>query len=211
MHIYVKSPRSSLLGKEGFFMEMYRATARQRGNSFPSCAWRNILFRIRFSWFDHIFTTNSWKNIFVWFSYHILRQRFLVYTTAGTVSGRFILDISFSTWDFSITLGLTLFSPNLVHPVWRRVCDEIGGISSGSLFFCQFAFFLIVWTSYNDFPFRSACWLPFIYGGVNVTIDLYQKFFRILAASLGAYQPLPEYLRFPHTTLWYSGGILCYL
>ena len=41
------------------------------------------------------------KNIFVWFSYHIVRQRLLVYTTAGTVSGRFILDISFSTWDFS--------------------------------------------------------------------------------------------------------------
>ena len=27
MHIYVKSPRSSLLGNESFFMEMYRATA----------------------------------------------------------------------------------------------------------------------------------------------------------------------------------------
>ena len=74
---------------------------RQRGNKFPRCAWRNILFRTQFSWFDHIFTTNSWKNIFVWFSYHILRQRLMVYTTAGTVSGRFILDISFSTWDFS--------------------------------------------------------------------------------------------------------------
>ena len=34
---------------------------------------------------------------------------------------------------YCITLGLTLFSPSLVHPVWRRVCDEIGGISSGSL------------------------------------------------------------------------------
>ena len=29
-------------------------------------------FRTQFSWFDHIFTTNSWKNIFVWFSYHII-------------------------------------------------------------------------------------------------------------------------------------------
>ena len=28
-------------------MEIYRATARQRGNSFPSCAWRNICFRTR--------------------------------------------------------------------------------------------------------------------------------------------------------------------
>ena len=74
---------------------------RQRGNLFPRCTWHNILFRTQFSWFNHIFTTNSWKNIFVWFSYHILRQRLLVYTTAGTVSGRFILDISFSTWDFS--------------------------------------------------------------------------------------------------------------
>ena len=63
------------------FLLFYRATALQRGNSFPSCAWRNILFRTRFSWFDHIFTTNSWKNIFVWFSYHILRQRLMVYTT----------------------------------------------------------------------------------------------------------------------------------
>ena len=35
---------------------------------------------------------------------------------------------------YCITLGLTLFSPSLVHPVWRRVCDEIGGISSGSRF-----------------------------------------------------------------------------
>ena len=35
---------------------------------------------------------------------------------------------------YCITLELTLFSPNLVHPVWRRVCDEIGGISSGSRF-----------------------------------------------------------------------------
>ena len=34
---------------------------------------------------------------------------------------------------YCITLGLTLFSPSLVHPVCRRVCDEIGGISSGSL------------------------------------------------------------------------------
>ena len=47
------------------FLLFYRATALQRGNSFPSCAWSNILFRTRFSWFDHIFTTNSWKNIFV--------------------------------------------------------------------------------------------------------------------------------------------------
>ena len=35
---------------------------------------------------------------------------------------------------YCITLGLTLFSPSLVHPVRRRVCDEIGGISSGSRF-----------------------------------------------------------------------------
>ena len=35
---------------------------------------------------------------------------------------------------YCMTFGLTLFSPNLVHPVWRRVCDEIGGISSGSRF-----------------------------------------------------------------------------
>ena len=35
---------------------------------------------------------------------------------------------------YCITLGLTLFSPNLVHPVWRRMCADIWGISSGSLF-----------------------------------------------------------------------------
>ena len=79
MHIYREKPPSSLLEKEVSFMELYRATALQRGNSFPSCAWRNIYFRTRFSWFDHIFTTNSWQNIFVWFSYHILRQRLMVY------------------------------------------------------------------------------------------------------------------------------------
>ena len=79
MHICREKPPSSLLEKEVSFMELYRATARQRGNSFSSCAWRNIYFRTRFSWFDHIFTTNSWQNIFVWFSYHILRQRLMVY------------------------------------------------------------------------------------------------------------------------------------
>ena len=79
MHIYREKPPSSLLEKEVSFMELYRATALQRGNSFPSCAWRNIYFRTRFSWFDHIFTTNYWQNIFVWFSYHILRQRLMVY------------------------------------------------------------------------------------------------------------------------------------
>ena len=35
---------------------------------------------------------------------------------------------------YCITFGLTLFSPNLVHPVWRRMCADIWGISSGSLF-----------------------------------------------------------------------------
>ena len=40
MHIYREKPPSSLLEKEVSFMELYRATARQRGNSFPSCAWR---------------------------------------------------------------------------------------------------------------------------------------------------------------------------
>jgi hypothetical protein len=45
----VKSPLSSLLDKEDFFMEMYMATALQRGNLFPLCAWRNILFLTRFS------------------------------------------------------------------------------------------------------------------------------------------------------------------
>ena len=29
-------------------------------------------FRTRFSWVDHIFTTNSWKNIFVWEGVKIL-------------------------------------------------------------------------------------------------------------------------------------------
>ena len=40
MHIYREKPPSSLLEKEVSFMELYRATARQRGNSFPGCAWR---------------------------------------------------------------------------------------------------------------------------------------------------------------------------
>ena len=40
MHIYREKPPSSLLEKEVSFMEIYRATALQRGNSFPSCAWR---------------------------------------------------------------------------------------------------------------------------------------------------------------------------
>ena len=69
-------------------MEIYRATARQRGNTFPSCAWRNSQLHRDFSLvfaLDFLDLTT------------FLRQRLLVYTTAGTVSGRFILDISFST------------------------------------------------------------------------------------------------------------------
>ena len=34
---------------------------------------------------------------------------------------------------YCITFGLTLFSPSLVHPVWRRVCGELGGIRFSSL------------------------------------------------------------------------------
>ena len=44
-----KSHLSSLLDKDGSFMEMYRATARQRGKSFPSCAWRLPLLHRDFS------------------------------------------------------------------------------------------------------------------------------------------------------------------
>ena len=44
-----KSHLSSLLDKDGSFMEMYRATARQRGKSFPSCAWRMPLLHRDFS------------------------------------------------------------------------------------------------------------------------------------------------------------------
>ena len=40
MQIYREKPPSSLLEKEVSFMEIYRATALQRGNLFPSCAWR---------------------------------------------------------------------------------------------------------------------------------------------------------------------------
>ena len=34
---------------------------------------------------------------------------------------------------YCITFGLTLFSPNLVHPVCRRICEEICGIRFSSL------------------------------------------------------------------------------
>ena len=44
-----KSHLSSLLDKDGSFMKMYRATARQRGKSFPSCAWRLPLLHRDFS------------------------------------------------------------------------------------------------------------------------------------------------------------------
>ena len=44
-----KSHLSSLLDKDGSFMEMYRATALQRGKSFPSCAWRMPLLHRDFS------------------------------------------------------------------------------------------------------------------------------------------------------------------
>ena len=43
-HLREKSPLSSLLAKEDSFMEMYRATALQRGNSFPSGAWHFLRF-----------------------------------------------------------------------------------------------------------------------------------------------------------------------
>ena len=38
-----------MLDKDGSFMEMYRATALQRGKSFPSCAWRMPLLHRDFS------------------------------------------------------------------------------------------------------------------------------------------------------------------
>ena len=74
------------------FFKFFQSLILRGSQGFFTC------FRTLFSWFDHIFTINLWKNIFVWFSYHILRQQHMVYTTAGTVSGRFILDISFSIW-----------------------------------------------------------------------------------------------------------------
>ena len=68
------------------FLLFYRATALQRGNSFPSCAWRisqlHRAFSLTFA-LDFLDLTT------------FLRQQLLVYTTAGTVSGRFILDIYF--------------------------------------------------------------------------------------------------------------------
>ena len=74
------------------FLLFYRATALQRGNSFPSCAWRISQLHRDFSLafaLDFLDLTT------------FLRQQLMVYTTTGTVSGRFILAISFSTWDFS--------------------------------------------------------------------------------------------------------------
>ena len=102
------------------FLLFYRATALQRGNSFPSCAWRNILFRTRFSWFDHIFTTNLWKNIFVWFSYHTspaisyfltkfctLFHSFLtvLYTFHTPVQSLFLHTLSFLHHDLKKTIS----------------------------------------------------------------------------------------------------------
>ena len=37
---------------------------------------------------------------------------------------------------YCITLGLTLFSPNLVHPVWRRVCGCVK-YRTKKIFFCR--------------------------------------------------------------------------
>ena len=45
---------------------------------------------------------------------------------------------------YCITLGLTLFSPSLVHPVWRRVCDELGGIRFSSLYLRNAAYTICV-------------------------------------------------------------------
>ena len=61
---------------------------------------------------------------------------------------------------YCITLGLTLFSPSLVHPVWRRVCDEIGGISSGS--WCQSLYplwYRWTWRFRNDGTAFLAGWI----------------------------------------------------
>ena len=135
-------------------MEMYRTTAPQRGNSFPSCAWRNILFRTRFSWFDHIFTTTAsvlyhsrygfWQ---VHFRHLVLHMRLLCnmivdihcdlciwmfFAPLRSVLNGSPPDIQHPI-TYCITLGLTLFSPSLVHPVWRKVCDELGGIRFSSL------------------------------------------------------------------------------
>ena len=62
-----KSHLSSLLDKDGSFMEMYRATALQRGKSFPSCAWRMPLLHRDFSLaFALDFLTTFYDNDF-WF------------------------------------------------------------------------------------------------------------------------------------------------
>ena len=114
MHIYRKKPPSSLLEKEVSFMELYRATARQRGNSFSSCAWRNIYFRTRFSWFDHIFTTNSWKNIFVWFSYYTSPAISYFLTKFCTLFHSFLTVL----YTFHTPVQSLFFAYSVVSPSW---------------------------------------------------------------------------------------------
>ena len=126
------------------FLLFYRATALQRGKSFPSCAWRMPLlhrgfftcFRTRFSWFDHIFTTTAYGLHHSRYGFWQIHFRFLinmiidihcdlciwmVFAPLRSVLNGCPPDIQ-PPITYCITLGLTLFSPNLVHPVWRRVC-----------------------------------------------------------------------------------------
>ena len=92
MHIYVKIPLSSLLGKEGFFMEMYRATARQRGNTFPSCTWRNSQLHRDFSLAFALDFLDLTPFFYFWCQ--------LIATLSSLVISLSILDISL-TWLYT--------------------------------------------------------------------------------------------------------------
>ena len=124
------------------FLLFYRATALQRGNSFPSCAWRISQLHRDFSLafaLDFLDLTTLTYGLYhsrygfwqVHFRHLVLHMRLfcnmivdihcdlcirMFFAPLRSVLNGCPLDIQYPM-TYCITLGLTLFSPSLVHPV----------------------------------------------------------------------------------------------
>ena len=71
-------------------------------------------FRTRFSWFDHIFTTNLRKNIFVWFSYYTSPAISYFLTKFCTLFHSFLTVL----YTFHTPVQSLFFAYSVVSPSW---------------------------------------------------------------------------------------------
>ena len=140
-------------------------------------------FRTQFSWFDHIFTTNSWKNIFVWFSYHILRQRLMVY------------NLQFSLQLLLRRITLPLILQHLPSDDFQ--CYTLLSVHS------TFCLDFLRWFSIPFGVLASIC-TP----AVNVTINLYQNYSecrQLLSKHTDRFRSI---FNAPHKKLWILASVL---